>query len=185
MWRLPSPHGGSVHGECGHCCCYFLASFTPRGECESKVAFFKPFQVSFPLSAVLSFLRACGGQRGWRSSGEGRSEESCTFFLPEFPGMCSLLKEKGDELVWRHQDAGGDIKTSERKRELKGCLCFLGVLFTTPARVCVRKTAFCFWNTSRGPPSLERHITGKWARGQRTFLGDLQTSSVCVWDYYY
>lgn len=85
--------------------------------------------------------------------------------------------------MWRHQDAGGDIKTSERKRELKGCLCFLGGAIHNSSP-CLREenTAFCFWNTSRGPPSLEQHITGKWARGQRTFLGDLQTSSVCVWD---
>lgn len=91
-----------MHGECGHCCCYFLASFTPRGEFESKVAFFflnLPELVFSPLRRFVVFtgLRWSAGVKEFR--GRSKRGKLHVFFLPEFPGMCSLLKETGGELV--------------------------------------------------------------------------------------
>lgn len=70
------------------------------GNVRAKWRFFKPFQVSFfPSPPFCRFygLAVVSGGEGVQRKVDAR--KAARFFLPEFPGMCSLLKEKGDELV--------------------------------------------------------------------------------------
>lgn len=144
-----------------------------------------------------------GGQRGWRSSEEGRRRRREKLHV--FPARSSLggvswdvlpSVFKKDELLRRYQRHQGwhkDLWTSRRERDPANSPSRLRVS-TTWACVCVKNRrgacfffpllllSILFFSFEVGLPLLERFVTERWARGQWTSIGDLQASPLCVWD---